>query len=114
MSLPILTIRLAVSLVMISFGISQVLNPSPWIEEYMPEFLKKIPNISPTLIMRMHSLGNIALGIMFLLGLFTRTGSIITLIWWLSILPFAFYGSWKTGVRDLAIIASILAVLLLQ
>lgn len=113
MEMAVILIRIGVSLVMISFGINQLKSPEDWIKEYMPKFIQKNPFFSPVSLMRMHAMGNIAFGVLFISGQLPQIGAIVTLLWWLSILPFAFYDSWKAGMRDLAIIASIMAVVVL-
>ena len=112
MQIEIILIRISVALVMITFGISELKNPTLWIKEYMPGFIKENGLLPATSIMRSHAITNILLGIIFLLGIFGSIGNVITLIWCISILPFAFYNNWKIGVRDLAIVASILVTVL--
>jgi hypothetical protein len=112
MELGIIAIRFGVSIVMILFGINQVTKPRGWIDEYVPKFLSRTP-LSSNNFMRVHALLNISLGVLFLLGIFGQIGAIITLIWWVSILPFAIYSNWKVGVRDFAIIMAILSVIFL-
>ncbi len=113
MDSAILLIRFGVSAVMIAFGIHQMIDPAPWIEEYMPKSLQKLPFMNPKTFMRIHSLGNMLLGILFLSGFVPQIGAYLTLFWWVSILPFAFKHSWHTGIRDLAITFSILALIFL-
>jgi hypothetical protein len=102
-----LLLRLGPSVVMMAFGSHQMYSPQPWIKEYMPKWIKNL--YDPDITMRIHGTGNAILGLLLLFGI----GEWWSLIWWLSILPFAFYGSWKAGLRDLAIVLSLVALILL-
>lgn len=113
MEIASLIISIGVALTMITFGVNQFLDPKPWIDEYMPDWLKKIALTSEAK-MKLHALGNFLLGLLLISGLYKLTVSIISLIWWLSILPFAFYGSWKAGMRDLSIISALIALVILN
>jgi uncharacterized membrane protein len=106
------TIRAFVSLIMIVFGIHQVMKPQNWFE-YIPSWLEKVLPFSTKTGMTIHGLGNILFGLLFVSSIFPIASGWITLIWWLSILPFAFRRNWSMGMRDLTIIASIVAYLLL-
>jgi hypothetical protein len=106
MDWSILLPRIGVSLVMIIFGIDQIRNSYDWEKEYVPKWLKgKMP-------MPLHGFGNLLLGLWLLSGFYLVTALWTVFIWWITILPFAFYGSWKAGLRDLAIITSIASLLI--
>ncbi|MBX4198307.1 hypothetical protein KW782_03165 [Candidatus Parcubacteria bacterium] len=109
---PAFIIRFGVSLIMIVFGIHQILEPGHWLE-YIPPWLEKLSPISPKADMRLHASGNIIFGLLFVSNIFPIAGGWIVLIWWLSILPFAFRKNWAIGMRDLTIILSIVAYLTL-
>lgn len=113
MEQAILLIRLSVALTMVLFGIHQFMNPGQWID-YIPGGLRKFLITTPENTMRMHAIINILLGVWFAVGIYPLVGSWATLLWWVSILPFAFYKDWRIGLRDLSITASVLAVILLR
>src|SRR5687767_13165634 len=106
MEISLLLIRITVSLVMICFGLNQLLDPKHWVKDFMPKFLIKLLPINSTNFMRIHALGNSSLGFLFLSGLFIKPAAYLTFLWWFTILPFAFYYDWKTGLRDLTITAT--------
>ncbi len=109
----ILIIRIATALTMIVFGIHQFLNPSDW-TDYIPDWLSKLMPFGKQTDMRMHAIGNIVIGLWFGLGFFPILATWVTFLWWVSILPFAFRKNWAIGMRDLTIIAGILAVLVMR
>ena len=110
MQIAIWLLRLGPALIMVVFGINQMINPEPWFE-YIPEFVKKMN--SPKFTMRSHSLGNIVFGLFLASGLHPLVGAWIAFLWFLSIVPFAFMDKWKTGMRDLTITISLLALIFL-
>lgn len=93
---------------MVVFGLHQIIKPHNWFE-YIPQWLEALSPVSKTTNMRLHGLGNIMFGLFFLSDLAPKTASWITLIWWLTILPFAFRRNWSIGMRDLTIIFAIIA-----
>jgi hypothetical protein len=108
------TIRTGVSVTMLVFGLHQLVRPSAWLA-YEPEIIKKYSPISPESLMRFHALGNILIGIFLVAGNFyPLTAAWVALLWWISILPFAFKVKWDIGLRDLAIAASLFALICLQ
>jgi hypothetical protein len=106
-----LLIRTSVSLTMVSFGLYQITNPKQW-QEYLPPWLHKII-LAPVTFMQVHGLINLSLGLTFGLNSWPDAMTWIVLGWWLSILPFAFYVKWTIGMRDLAIIAALAALIVL-
>lgn len=111
MELAIWLLRIGPALTMIAFGIHQTfINPEPW-REYFPKFLEKILPFDST--MRVHGIGNILIGLFLISSLYPLIAAWIALIWWLSILPFAFLGSWKSGMRDFAINCALAALVAL-
>jgi hypothetical protein len=104
-------LRLGPSLIMIVFGIHQVfIDQRPWFE-YVPKFLQRMFN--PTWFMRIHGTGNILLGLFLISGLYPLIAAWVALVWWASILVGAFSGGWKTGMRDLTITISLIALVYL-
>lgn len=110
---PILFIRLGAGLLMFFFGLHQFKNPKPWAEEYIPGWIRAILGNFLESIMRFHALINILVGAALLGGFRMEITSWVAWIWMLGILPFAFFRSWKTGLRDLAINLSLLALIFL-
>lgn len=108
-----LLIRFGVGLVMIVFGINQMRSPTGWLA-YMPPFVRFILPIDSKLFMRMHGVTNLVLGALLLSGLWLPVAACIALAWWIWILPFATYYHWTVGLRDLAIILALLALVYLS
>lgn len=102
-------IRVVVGVTMVSFGVHQLINPQSW-SDYLPEWFCKLLPESPNTFMRTHGVGNLSLGLIFAIGLWPAILDWVVLLWWLSILPFAFYSDWAVGMRDLSIIAGIAAL----
>ena len=111
---PETVLRLGTALVMVVFGVHQMLWPHEWFE-YLPAWLKKLSPVSDTTDMRLHAVGNIFLGLWFGLAgtLFPFVIAWLVLIWWLSILPFAFRRNWSIGMRDTTIIFGVIAYLMI-
>jgi len=109
MDIAIWLIRLGVALNMVAFGIHQIISPKPWIEEYVPQWVMKM-RISPKTIMQIHGGGNLILGLFLVSGFWSQASAVSALVWWVLILPFAFYGSWKAGMRDVAITFALAAL----
>lgn len=105
-------IRVSVSLVMFLFGLDQIMNPTPWTKTYLPKFFRDNPIFGTTWFMRVHALGNITLGIVFVTGLYVNLVTLIVLLWWVTILPFALYADWRIALRDFAIIMAILSLVI--
>jgi uncharacterized protein YjeT (DUF2065 family) len=112
LTLPIFLIQLSVGAVMVLFGIDQFTKPGGWLA-YMPEFVKRMSPMSPERQMRMHALANIILGLLLAIGVWDYWIAWLCLLWFLSILPFAFRRDWRIGMRDLAITVSLVVLLLL-
>ena len=107
-----LLIRIGVSSVQVLFGLSQQRSPEDWLG-YIPKPIQFIMPIKPAKFMRIHSLGNLGIGIWLLSGLALPVAIWVSLLWWIWILPFAFYKAMSIGLRDFAIIMSLIALLLL-
>lgn len=107
-----LLIRLGVGIVMALFGISQMKSPEPWLR-YIPRFFRFIMPVKPTGFMRLHGFLNIALGVLLAASIWQPAMTWICAIWWLTITPFAFYYEFSVGLRDLAIIMSLVAVIVI-
>jgi uncharacterized protein YjeT (DUF2065 family) len=108
-----LLIRSAVGFVMLCFGIYQMYRPAAWIK-YIPRAVKFVMPLQPATIMRIHSLGNLSLGLLLIAGVLQPLSLFAALAWWIFILPFCARIDITEGLRDLAIICSLAALILLQ
>lgn len=105
-------LKAGTSLCMLSFGLNQITNPKSW-AYFIPDWLKRSSPISDEYLIRLHSLGNIIFGIFLVLGIYPHIAAWVALVWWISILPFAFGVDWTLGMRDLAVTAGLIALVLL-
>jgi hypothetical protein len=67
----------------------------------------------PTSFMRSHGLINLLLGVLLMVGVWQPVITWIVIFWWASITPFAFYYEFAVGIRDISIIMSLIALLIL-
>jgi len=104
-------LRVGPALLMIIFGIDQLLRPGDWLQ-YVPLWVQQM--MSREDVMRLHAITNIVLGLLLLSGWNSQIIAVVAFFWFLSILPFAFMVDWKIGLRDTVITTSILASLLLK
>lgn len=104
-----LLIRLSVGVTMAAFGVHQIMRPQPWLV-YLPRWLEGLLPAQPETFMRSHGAANATLGLLFVSGFSIIFVSWATVVWWLSILPFALMHDWAIGLRDMAIICATLAV----
>lgn len=105
-------IRLGIGTTMVAFGLHQIVHPEKWLE-YIPKWLGFFLPTSREHFLRSHGAGNFLLGTWLILGFWQPVAVWITLLWWVSILPFALRVQWSIGLRDLSIIASLVALLLI-
>lgn len=111
MDYAIFFLRFGPGLLMLSFGIHQIQNPAHWLEEYAPQWVRGFPMITAG--MRVHALVNILLGLALIFGLFFPYAAWVAAVWMASIVPFAWYRSWKTAMRDLSTFFALVALSLL-
>ncbi len=112
MALAIFLIQLSVGAVMLLFGIDQLTRPDRWLD-YMPQWAQHLSPLAPETQMRLHAAGNIALGILLAVGVWPYVIAWLSLIWFASILPFAFRRDWRIGMRDLVAAVSLVVLVLL-
>jgi len=110
MDIAVWLLRISGGLTMVVFGINQIRKPEPW-KEYFPKAFEKLLSFHP--VIKVHAVFNIILGVLLLSGWYPIIGSWLAFLWWLSIVPFAFQGSWKTGMRDLSITLAMAALAVL-
>jgi len=104
-----LLLRIAPALLMILFGINQMIKPDYWYK-FVPQWIP----LDVASFMKLHALANILLGIWLLSGIKSKWSTLICLIWFLTIVPFAWSVDWTIGARDAVTSAGLLALLLLQ
>jgi hypothetical protein len=109
----ILLIRLGTGFTMVCFGISQFVNPKGWLV-YIPGWLEKILPMKATTFMREHALGNFFIGLLYMIGVWPLVLAWIVLLWWASIFFFALKHDRYIALRDLSIIMSTIAVIVLH
>lgn len=81
---------------------------------YIPKPLKFISPLKPASIMRTHSLGNLCLGLLLTSGLFQPVSLWLVLTWWRFVLPLCARIDITDGLRDFAIITTIVALIILR
>ena len=112
-NIGILVIQCGVALTMLVFGINQMLRPTYWVTRYIPQVLISLLPMKPVTFMRLHALGNIIFGLFLVISFgHPLVAAWVALIWWITILPFAFR-FWEIGMRDLTIIFSLIALIIL-
>jgi hypothetical protein len=105
-------LRFGPALTMVVFGLHQFAKPQDWLH-YLPEWFQKMSPLSPATDMRLHALGNIVFGAWLASGLFPLASVWVALIWWITVLPFAFRVSWSIGMRDLSITIGLAALVIM-
>jgi|GEM_PF-1480309 len=108
-----LVISLAIGLNMALFGLHQIRKPGDW-SEYIPKWLSFFMPVSREHFLRTHGVGNLLLGIFLMSGVAPMWSAWLSLIWWVSILPFAFRVKWSIGLRDLSIIGALVSLVILR
>ena len=108
----ITVLQIGIGLCMVVFGVHQMIKPEDWLS-YLPQFIIQHSPAKPETDMRIHALGNIFFGLLIASTFAAWWAALLTLIWWLTILPFAFRKDWAIGMRDLTIIFAITSLLLL-
>lgn len=107
-----LLLRLGPAITMVAFGISQYFKPAGWLD-FIPPWFSRMSPMKPETTMRLHAVANIVLGVWLASGWLPYASAWVALLWWISILPFAFRVSWTVGLRDLAITVGLIALIIL-
>jgi hypothetical protein len=107
-----LLIHLGTGLAMIAFGAHQIARPQHWLD-YLPRWFRQLSPLQDNVFMRVHGTGNLLLGLWLFSGLYAPVAAWLSLIWWISILPFALFRDWRDGMRDIAIICGLIAYIVL-
>lgn len=104
-----LLLRTSIGIVFLWFGFSQLKNPSSW-TRMVPEYATSIIPIQITNLIFVHGLFEIILAILLILGLYTRTASLLLGLNLLHITTIVGYG--PTGARDFALFLATLSIFL--
>lgn len=102
-------LRIAIASVFLWFGFSQLKGAESW-TRLVPDYVLSILPLSPTTLVHIHGSVEILLGLLLLLGLFTRTVALLLAINLAHITFILGYG--PTGVRDFALTIATLAIFL--
>ena len=100
--------RWGVGIVFFIFGISQLLNPQSWMA-YLPSFALNI-GINATTLIYMNGVFDLAIGILLLLGVFTRIVSLIGILHIIGIIISLGYND--VSVRDFGLLIVLVSVFL--
>ena len=102
-----LVLRLGIAVVFLWFGFSQIKNPAGW-TRMVPEYAQNLfPGSVNTMIM-FNGIFEVVLASLLLLGLFTRTVSLLLSIHLFHITTIVGYGA--TGARDFALFLATLSI----
>lgn len=101
-------VRYGVGIVFLIFGISQLLNPGSWMA-YLPDFALNI-EISATSLIYMNGIFDLLIGILLLLGIFTRIVSLIGILHIAGIIISLGYND--VAVRDFGLLVVLVSVFL--
>ena len=94
-SIPI--IRIGLALVLLWFGIDEIINPENWFG-YIPSWLSYILPFSPYFFITLNGIFEIMMGVLLLIGSYTRIIAFIAALHLLSITVVVGYN--EIGVRD--------------
>ena len=104
-----LLLRIGISIVFFWFGFSQLKNPDMWIR-MIPGYVQNIISLSPKILIYLNGGFEIILGILLLLGLFTRAVSFLLGLHLLHIVTIVGYGA--IGARDFALALATFSIFL--
>jgi uncharacterized membrane protein YphA (DoxX/SURF4 family) len=103
---PLFIIRLGLAIVFLWFGISKILQPESWIA-WLPTWIEQLP-ISTTTHLILQGIAEAILGVLLLLGLFTRLAAAIAAILLVAVIITIGYND--IAIRDLAILSIAIAL----
>ncbi len=98
-------IRIGVALVILWFGIEQLINASDW-TGWLPSYSKALP-FSPVTLVHLNGIFETIFGALLFFGLFTRTAAALLALHMAHIITVVGYG--EIGARDFAIFAGALS-----
>lgn len=93
---------------MVDFGIHQIVRPQAW-TDYVPDPIDEALPLSTEAKMRLHGLGNISLGSLFLLMNGAPAIRWAVTGWWMVVTPVCWWHGWKEGLRDLTILLGLVS-----
>ncbi|MEM3067350.1 MAG: DoxX family membrane protein [Thermoplasmata archaeon] len=102
-------LRVGIASVFLWFGFSQIKNPSQW-TGMMPEYAKTLIPIGANNLIYLNGVIEVILAVLLLLGLFTRTVSLLLTLHLLHIITIVGYGA--VAARDLALAIATFAIFL--
>ena len=101
-----IVVRLAIALVFLWFGSNQIMAPGEWFG-YLPGF---VPEQSMAMFVTFNGIGEIILGLLLVMGLFTRIVALLLALHLLGIIFFVGYN--EIGVRDFGLMLAALSIAL--
>jgi hypothetical protein len=101
------TLPVTVGIIMLGFGINQLLNSKKW-TEYVPPVVSKIAPVKDSTVIKLHGSGNLSLGLLFLILHKNKLVQWVTALWWVNVMVLCGRHSWREGLRDLPIVISLL------
>ncbi len=102
-------LRVGISIVFLWFGFSQLKNPVQW-ARMIPEYATSLSPFSANTLVYMHGILEISMATLLLLGLYTRTASLILALNLFHIVLIVGYG--PIGARDFALALATLSIFL--
>ena len=105
-------ITTAIGINMILFGVSQVARPRGW-SGYLPDKLDEALPLTREQKLRVHGLGNLSLGLLFVNQTRLKLTTPIVTAWWMFVAPLCGRKDWRAGARDISVIGALLALLTL-
>ena len=100
-------IRISLALVLLWFGIGELLKPESWFS-YIPPWLSPILPIAPKTFILLHGTFETIIGLFLLIGLFTRITAFIAFLHLLSVAVIVGFND--IGVRDFGLAAMALSL----
>ena len=101
-----IVVRLAIALVFLWFGSNQIMAPGEWFG-YLPGF---VPEQSMALFVTVNGIAEIILGLLLVMGLFTRIVALLLALHLLGIIFFVGYN--EIGVRDFGLMLAAVSIAL--
>lgn len=106
-NIGLFVLRLGLSVVLLWFGMNEVINPSQW-TNYVPEYVTKFIPVGVFYFVLINGIIEIALGLMLLLGIATKLISLLVAIHLLAIVFSVGYN--EIGIRDFGLAMSALGL----
>lgn len=99
-------LRYGIALVLITFGIDQLLSPQLWLG-FMPPWAMMFASVG---FMYGHAIFNILLGLVLASGYYTKETALAVTVWLLMISFGVFFVDWRTAIRDIGLTAAALSL----